>query len=118
MSAHTPGPWVLIESQRNQGYGGYDRVEPFRSLELLVCGAGGEAVVTRRGLAKPTKATGKANARLIAAAPDLLEALLAAEDKAQRGLFNMTDDEIQRVHDLRRAAIAKATITPQTEEGS
>jgi hypothetical protein len=51
----------------------------------------------------------EANARLIASAPDLLEALLAAEDKHQRGIFNMTDAEIERVHTLRRAAIARAT---------
>ena len=60
---------------------------------------------------------GEEEARLIAAAPDLLEALLAAEDKHKRGLFDMTDDEVQRVHDLRRAAIAKATTAPSMGNG-
>jgi hypothetical protein len=48
---------------------------------------------------------------LLSERAELLEALLAAEDKHQRGIFNMTDAEIERVHTLRRAAIRKATDT-------
>jgi len=50
-----------------------------------------------------------ANARLIAAAPGMLEALEAAEKLYQRGLLFTDSDEIARVHELRRAAIARAT---------
>jgi hypothetical protein len=46
----------------------------------------------------------KANARLIAAAPDLLDALMTVP----QGLL-WSDDDLWRWHDKARAAIAKAT---------
>lgn len=50
---------------------------------------------------------------LIASAPLMLKALQAAEDRHQRGILNMADAEIDRVHELRRYAIASATGVPQ-----
>lgn len=42
------------------------------------------------------------------AAPDMLEALLAAEELYKTGMINASDELIDRVHTSRRAAIAKA----------
>jgi hypothetical protein len=36
-----------------------------------------------------------------------LEALEAQEDLSQRGIFNMTDEEVERVTRLRREALAR-----------
>ena len=45
----------------------------------------------------------------VAAAPELLEALRAAEELHQVGMLNATVELVDRVVTLRRAAIAKAT---------
>ena len=50
----------------------------------------------------------KANAHLITAAPDLYEALMAAESLAHRKPGPGALDEIREVQRLRRAALAKA----------
>lgn len=45
----------------------------------------------------------------VAAAPELLEALRAAEELHQVGMLNATVELVDRVVTLRRAAISKAT---------
>jgi hypothetical protein len=103
MSEHTPGPWRL------------------NSDALLV---GNDALKMSIAIAydSSTAADGvsreemKANARLIAAAPDLLEALKGALDSLlyvqseygdQVGGWGVRDDRIRKA----REAIAKATLT-------
>lgn len=67
-----------------------------------------EALNQRAEAANEIEALDYERTALRAERDELLQALKAAEDKHQRGILNMTDAEIQRVHDLRRAAIAKA----------
>ncbi len=50
-----------------------------------------------------------ANARLIAAAPDLVKALEKAEELYQLGILNATDGLCDEVVELRRAALSKAS---------
>lgn len=107
MSKHTPGPWKVFD------YGEYPGIdsctEPRRAIVVYSddddepCGVCGE-----------TKEERIANARLIAAAPDMLEALKAAIDcrmvpfttAAEGGASKYSRQVI--VADMIRAAIAKA----------
>lgn len=81
MAKYTPGPWKVIKSPHGPKYKcvQYGADESYTSLEML-----------------------PADARLVAAAPELLEALKAVVSVADRA----TDE-----FDLARAAIAKATRT-------
>ena len=62
MSNHTPGPWDYVSAEHTAGWG--------------VCVGDGNDLILRMVGRKP-KAEKQANARLIAAAPELLEALRA-----------------------------------------
>lgn len=75
MSAHTPGPWETV-----------DRTESSRWVRAV----GGATVgyATENGVI--TREASEANARLISAAPDLLEALTIAREYI-RGLMNRHD---------------------------
>lgn len=98
MSKHTPGPWHHTTMLHGvQGIYGPDR--------YMVADAGN----TRRSVAEQV-----ANARLIAAAPELLEALqecitedgavaFASED------FYKAKQRLMAINNIARAAIAKAT---------
>ena len=90
-AAHTPGPWKL---KLGKGI----------EYTYLVSAAKGQDVVNWAHYPNATKAETKANARLIAAAPDLLEAL---RDIAS-GTYD-TWTEGYRAQQIARAAIAKAT---------
>jgi hypothetical protein len=73
---HTPGPWFIDMIPNSKTFGAsagraYGVSAPNRSGYRV-------PVVVWRGLAKPASEEGQANARLIAAAPDLLEALIEA----------------------------------------
>lgn len=69
MTQHTPGPWEAVKSNRNQ-------------FAWDVIGALGMVpTIARLGLVDPHEEAVKANARLIAAAPELLEALKLAADQ-------------------------------------
>jgi len=88
MSKHTPGPWHIVE----------DRVPA--SLEVF---AGKTAIAECwRRADVPTE---KANARLISAAPDLLEALKKMVECSHTGNVYLCADASQKAY----AAIAKAT---------
>lgn len=100
MSKHTPGPWKIrkgFDEGTKEIYFPNPKIKkPFYPTELCVVAAEGSE--------------GKSNARLIAAAPDLLEAL-----KGMLGAWNMIcdasgweRDHIQQQKDA-VAAIAKAT---------
>jgi len=93
MSMHTPGPWHIRGPAHTAGWG--------------VCIAGASEIVARiPGRASARK---EANARLIAAAPDLLEAvqnLLAWAEKVHApGVTRINYSGM----DAARAAITKAT---------
>ena len=104
MSAHTPGPWAAVDpphsivvrtesptkskfgADRNAAIGGFYRSDPEKLAEAM------------------------ANARLIAAAPELLDALQALVSATERVSVG---DYSEETHDMAvskaRAAIAKAT---------
>lgn len=83
-TTHTPGPWEVLAGPE---WGGFT--------------VGGQRIVaTMREWGFPGEA--EANARLIAAAPDLLAALESAED-----VLSETDTHLSTLHKV-RAAIAKA----------
>lgn len=96
MSVHTPGPWVVWEN-------------PSGGAEVEAAGVSIADVKSRGGVPHPTQEHCLANARLIAAAPDMLEALNAlfgAELERCMSLDGKPDqtEAVARA----RAAIAKA----------
>jgi hypothetical protein len=97
MSAkHTPGPWFLSESDHNDS----DISTPDRPSVLAPDHNNSPWHICRMDSGVPNV---EANARLIAASPDLLDALMSFPgftDNARVG-----DDWIEKAH----AAIAKAT---------
>lgn len=90
-TTHTPGPWFVAETDDNEGY-----------PETVIRAMDGVAGVSVAVDFPKIFGMRDANARLIAAAPDLLEALRAVVSVADR----KTDE-----FDLAHAAIAKATGT-------
>ncbi len=91
MSKHTPGPWYAVGYWVEHG----DSV-----ADICTCDP---AAIEQEHLGR-TSAEIEANARLIAAAPDLLEAL-----KSMPQSMAATDDDLMRWVEKARAAIAKAT---------
>lgn len=89
---HTPGPWRV--SADGVEVGSADSFKPFGG-----CGCCGSPWMTA-----DDPEVAKADARLIAAAPELLEALQLAVRQNEHDMV-MTGDELR----LARAAIAKAT---------
>ena len=94
MKAHTPGPWEVSDTGGN------------------IYGATGDVVASIHGLPKPHLAgERRANALLVAAAPELLEAL----EKCRKALevattpLSMDREEVIAAQNLARYAIAKAT---------
>lgn len=97
MSAHTPGPWVLEIDCEDGGYSHYVRARPG-----CIC------LMPGWKIHKEYAAQQIANAHLIAAAPELLEALYMVREAAidMRGDdFNLTTEQWSKFH----AVIAKAT---------
>lgn len=87
MSKHTPGPWDLDEGDLSTVY----ELETSDPLAEVFSDKSAEENV--------------ANARLIAAAPELLEALEALLAASEKHIFST---ECKRERDAARAAIAKA----------
>ena len=96
MSKHTPGPWTAV---KNSAYWEIDGPDDFGGVADTCASSAGEPDFGR------SMALGEANARLIAAAPDLLAACKAAEYAA-----NHVDciSAMQHALPAIRAAIAKA----------
>lgn len=101
---HTPGPWKWTRQYRDSlGAHAFSLVD-----------AGGYGILSCDGEANSPQmlgGRGEANARLIAAAPDLLEALEAICEMQERtyGYGIDTHIELARLVVPARAAIAKAT---------
>ena len=92
-ATHTPGPWEAVGSRiRTAGTGSFRRI------------------ATMEGGAFNVNVTDEANARLIAAAPDLLAALEAIEAHLtlHPGSSVANRAEARQVCEQARAAIAKA----------
>lgn len=88
---HTPGPWNWAKSDIDGKYSIYG------NGPLAYCGDTGAV-----------DGDGEANARLIAAAPDLLAALEALVGEADLGEVDLDDDDRAKLEQA-RTAIAKAT---------
>ena len=102
---HTPKPWQLSEYTWKDGSGTYRRVEQVDQFGDVVA-----SVCIRHSANHTLDACGDANARLIIAAPDLLEALqdLFDADMEHVLMGDGKDDQIEAIAKA-RAAIAKAT---------
>jgi gentisate 1,2-dioxygenase len=87
MSKHTPGPWKIVDAWNDH----------------MVEGQNGEEIIWQDG-PHGTPTINEANARLIAAAPDLLEALENLADYVDE---RAGDNECRPIENA-RAAIAKA----------
>ena len=108
MSGHTPGPWTVSEHYRRS-----EREEGRDAARFSVCagaawaGPGAAQVWPASDCGGATREERDANARLIAAAPELLEALVRL-----RGWVDEYVDgvgaEFDEARELARAAIAKA----------
>jgi len=109
MSAHTPGPWIvgtLTGHNANIVYGPPSSPDDYS--EDSICSVYGLPMHTKIENVDPSRwSTGLANARLIAAAPELLESLqriLAQLDKTGAIKVIAVDSALR--------AIAKATGEP------
>lgn len=107
MSGHTPGPWETCVYSRQ------------RMIRRVGSGAAFVHVLSTPPMCKPdeARAVANANARLIASAPELLEALRAAEqfiaNGVELGFIRLPDadtpDPAHGTLPAIRAAISKAT---------
>jgi hypothetical protein len=102
MNKHTQGPWELCHG----GYGGPSGfvIDEYYVLNRTVA----DDVAIAADIVDPaTQMPSEANARLIAAAPELLEALQLVECVYRKNCVN--EGEPSSVLDSMQAAIAKAT---------
>jgi hypothetical protein len=98
MTSHTPGPWEIYDCESAIRVG----IEGGNGTSVVAFGAKGDDA----GVWGGTKDQAKANARLIASAPELLEALKRLVDLhvATYGLDGAWDEELNNA----QKAIAKA----------
>ena len=101
MSKYTPGPWAINTA------GSAKAGQPFKVTEIYVYAPDtqDDVAICADVIDPVTQAPSEANARLIAAAPELLEALVMA-------LESLDAAEVPQEWDCRksvRSAIAKAT---------
>lgn len=93
---HTPGPWIQV---------GHWVEHPNEKIpDICTC----DLQAIGHGHLKRTEAETIANARLIAAAPDMLEALQAIYNERPRG-YQYVSEYSLTIEDIARKAIAKAT---------
>lgn len=98
MSKHTPGPWEKVDGTDGitRGIRGWHGPESVN-------------VINWNGISRATSVTGQANARLLLAAPDLLEALQDVDALWTHHSIAHSDGKISPLHEKVIAAIAKAT---------
>lgn len=104
MNKHTPGPWLLRTAPTSAGLCHIVSAADWRGAFIY-----GDGI--RKGFddALPKAQELAANARLIAAAPDLLEAAIQAEKVIDILWVSHHSNRTDAALDLLRAAIAKAT---------
>ncbi len=95
-AAYTPGPWSV--SKEGSLAGGH---------YWTIFGRDGYETARSAGLSRPTEEIA-ANARLIAAAPELLAALRAIVDRSSGRLYDTDQETGQTFDEIALAAIAKA----------
>ncbi len=94
---HTPGPWTIRESV----------TKPERDFAIMANGGIIAEVFERGGRSHQTHVEVEANAKLIAAAPALLEALETAKSALSGTPCSCNDDrDCQRCHANRQARAA------------
>lgn len=101
MSKHTPGPWVAEE-----------HLERIITVETAQDEIYNRRDIAQVGFDPEERLTSEANARLIAAAPDLLAALERLLRWTNRGNADQHDKGCRCLIHEAEAAIAKATGTP------
>ncbi len=89
---HTPGPWTSDEHEHD---------EPYQPIRIRAAGRTLCKIWLDDAPVHDFNAEQRANARLIAAAPEMLNALHKAEQQLDYGQFDAAQDVL-------RAAIAKA----------
>jgi hypothetical protein len=98
-TTHTPGPWKFIDASK---------VASYQYKSLCVIEAGNKQVASFSWNDNspwfPTRIESQANARLIAAAPDLLAALKMLREIDDAYGFDLNEQQRDQMHD----AIAKA----------
>lgn len=99
MTAHAPGPWELGEDDRRDGI---DFIQVFAPGLIVAEIYAAEVAVDRFVLTDEVRA----NARLIASAPELLEALKALAAVAEATTFS---DQYPLECEMARSAISKAS---------
>jgi hypothetical protein len=97
----TPGPWLISKESPRIVVQGDFRGEPTNTLIGSACGYPDSGFF-------PNEDEGAANARLIAAAPELLEALMAITDQLEH-IGDTRPHKDGEYIEMARAAIAKAT---------
>lgn len=109
MSAHTPGPWMVasdFQHHHGDGWGGYWQIDG--ESDSIAC--------NQYCYANRDPKTSEANARLIAAAPEMLDALRLTERALTSAFGEPTIPPgalesgrgMEAIHAV-RAAVAKAT---------
>lgn len=112
MADHTPGPWTVAEEESvEKGAVTFRLVDASGRYLCYLCEGSDDPDLQKRGWLPIVKA--RANAHLIAAAPDLLAALHEADDFLAAYFENLSasdiDDDANEVLNAVRAAIRKAT---------
>lgn len=111
-STHTPGPWSV---------GVYEATEGFRQIRQHACVCDPETLALIAVLGRAEDRQSQIDADLVAAAPDLLQAAMIAEQyfagAVERAVSSGCDAPAHLVGPLRllRAAIAKATAAWREE---
>ena len=99
MSKHTPGPWTAV---KNSAYWEIDGPDDFGGVADTCASSAGEPDFGR------SMALGEANARLIAAAPDLLSACRGLLDAIHDSMTHESQNHHREQIDAAFAAVEKA----------